>query len=934
MDIAVFVGFAASGPLHIPVAVDNLAQFTGIFGDDAPLAWNPEQNEPIYAYLAPAVRAFFRNGGRRCWIVRVADEEKAQSNFFSIPGLAEFAGGNITPAFAPARSEGSWSDSLRVSASLLIRPVAISGGSLAGLKFELAPNLANALTPGDLLRLNFRAEGYVLLLAVKSIQAEINDSTPSVKVIGGQSLWLAASWKKMPPSDLGQAQVFTHKGVATSINAFVPKRLQSASSPPSLELDWPAAANENIVKLDLPMPLAQAPAPGSLLRVDFGAEQFWLMVQDLTTVHDFASPLGEAVRVTGEGFWQMQNPPATALSLPSTGERLTFELWVRQGEANPVRFSELAFNTVHPRFWGALPADEQLYAEEETVLKAKLTEQWREAEATFRTARANLWQEAAAPRFPLAGINDSEAFYFPIAMPFLPEHFLGPVEVPETALERDGLAQFDWRFFLDDDLIETRVQNLLGQADFLRYQSPSPRALKGIHAALRLEEATLIVVPDAVHRAWQYEVPDEPPAPLPSAPLRRPEWWRFLDCSSPPDIKPVSEPQWENFLECGIRIIPAPVLVQSEGPDATGTFVLTWQATLSEARYILEESTQPDFSDAAAIYTGADDRRTIYGRTPGDYYYRVRAESAGASSDWSNGIVVRVGLGQRWQIEPVENYSDHALLAVHRALLRLCAARGDLFAVLSLPEHYREDEAITHLAALKSPLAPITTMVLALSFGETRALSCGAVYHPWLIGREENRPTELRSTPPDGAAAGILARRTLGRGVWVAPANELLRGVVALMPPIARERWLDLQTAQLNLIRQEPRGFLAFSADTLSDDADLRPINVRRLIMLLRRLALRHGATYVFEPNDAAFRRLVQRGFEALLNFMFERGAFAGRTPETSFQVITGASLNTPQSVEQGRFIVELRVAPSLPMTFLTIRLVQSGDRTLVTEER
>ena len=45
-------------------------------------------------------------------------------------------------------------------------------------------------------------------------------------------------------------------------------------------------------------------------------------------------------------------------------------------------------------------------------------------------------------------------------------------------------------------------------------------------------------------------------------------------------------------------------------------------------------------------------------------------------------------------------------------------------------------------------------------------------------------------------------------------------------------------------------------------------------------------------------------------------------------------SLNTAQSVDQGRFIVELRVAPSLPMSFLTVRLVQSGDRTLVMEDR
>jgi hypothetical protein len=42
--------------------------------------------------------------------------------------------------------------------------------------------------------------------------------------------------------------------------------------------------------------------------------------------------------------------------------------------------------------------------------------------------------------------------------------------------------------------------------------------------------------------------------------------------------------------------------------------------------------------------------------------------------------------------------------------------------------------------------------------------------------------------------------------------------------------------------------------------------------------------------------------------------------------------LNTPQSIDLGRFIVELRVAPSLPLTFLTIRLIQTNDRTVATE--
>jgi hypothetical protein len=52
LDVPAFVGFAASGPLHTPVAVDDAAQFTAIFGADATLVWDEQQGAPVTAYLA------------------------------------------------------------------------------------------------------------------------------------------------------------------------------------------------------------------------------------------------------------------------------------------------------------------------------------------------------------------------------------------------------------------------------------------------------------------------------------------------------------------------------------------------------------------------------------------------------------------------------------------------------------------------------------------------------------------------------------------------------------------------------------------------------------------------------------------------------------------------------------------------------------------
>jgi phage tail sheath protein FI len=62
-DVAAFVGIAERGPARRAVAVESWKQFQSIFGGVFP-----------HGYLAYVVRAFFENGGRRCFIVRVESD--------------------------------------------------------------------------------------------------------------------------------------------------------------------------------------------------------------------------------------------------------------------------------------------------------------------------------------------------------------------------------------------------------------------------------------------------------------------------------------------------------------------------------------------------------------------------------------------------------------------------------------------------------------------------------------------------------------------------------------------------------------------------------------------------------------------------------------------------------------------------------------------
>ena len=149
MDIAGLVGFAASGPLNLPVRIEGERAFAEIFGADLDLVWDGEEGRVHRAFLGPAVRSFFRNGGKSCWVVRVADPKTAVAGRFQIPGLAvALPGGGFGAAVLAACSPGSWSDELCVGATL-------RSAALASIAYR--PGgwvLHDQVGEGDLLRLS------------------------------------------------------------------------------------------------------------------------------------------------------------------------------------------------------------------------------------------------------------------------------------------------------------------------------------------------------------------------------------------------------------------------------------------------------------------------------------------------------------------------------------------------------------------------------------------------------------------------------------------------------------------------------------------------------------------------------------------------------------------------------------------------------------
>lgn len=891
MDIGAFVGFAASGPIDVPVPVEDAAQFARIFGADAPLALDRRRGESATAFLGPAVRAFFRNGGRRCWVLRVTGRTReaadypptAKSDLFAVPGVAAVVDtvGTLAPAVLVARSEGSWADRLRVSAALEPRPVQFQASSLEALAFGATFESPEELVRGDLVRVSFPGSPWQLYVGVDSLEAVGSPPQPLRRLVhGGPAWWVRVT--TLVAGRQGHLHYLGPHGLPVSATASV------AQPDPS--------DAQGLIRITLrpdpgSPPEAEAPpAPGSLLRGVFATRSVWLDVVDVDVAHDGARALvATPFQVTRSA------PRARLVQAPGAlAERLTLRLQVEDDAGSSWALGGLGFLPAHPRFVGALPTDATLYADPD-----------------LDPTPGSLDGDAAQPRFPLAGPDTTPLLYLPIGATILEGPALTAMRPTGLARFRDGLDQLDSSMFLDPALATVGAERLLEEAFWIAYRQPNPRPLRGLHALIGIEEPTIVSIPDAVQRAWYLT----PGAPVPNA-----------DAPAPgPSV------DWASFQSCTTHV-PAPPTLEQLGNEESGAFTLRWSPTDTEdATYELQESSDTADGDlAVTLYSGAELEFSVYGRPRGStLYYRVRALAGGLAGGWSNWVVVRTTQTVTWVLDDVSLYdAAETLLPTEIALLRMCAARGDVFGVLALPEHYRERDAIEHVSLLKS--------WAGRPFGSDPdpVFSHGALYHPWLFASDPGNPSVVRRMPPDGAAAGVIAQRAARRGAWVAPANEPLRDVVQLDPPLGAEWLQKLQDAQVNVVRHEPGGFLWLAADTLSDDPELRPIGVRRLLHVLRRAAVRHGAVYAFEPNTDRFRRTVQRSFEGLLARMHERGAFAGANADEAYRVNTGSPPNTVQSIDAGRLIVEIKVAPSRPLAFLTVRLVRTGEGSLQVETR
>jgi len=198
-----------------------------------------------------------------------------------------------------------------------------------------------------------------------------------------------------------------------------------------------------------------------------------------------------------------------------------------------------------------------------------------------------------------------------------------------------------------------------------------------------------------------------------------------------------------------------------------------------------------------------------------------------------------------------------------------------------------------------------------------------AFYYPWLITSDPRTGTR-KLVPPGGHVLGIYARTDSERGVFKAPANETVRGALALEFDINDEVQDNLNPRGVNAVRSFPgRGIRLWGARTLSDNALWKYVNVRRLFIFLERSIYEGTQWVVFEPNDDRLWGRVTDTIRLFLRGQWRLGALLGRTEAEAFFITCDRTTMTQDDILNGRLICEIGIAPVRPAEFVVFRVFQ-----------
>ncbi len=281
-----------------------------------------------------------------------------------------------------------------------------------------------------------------------------------------------------------------------------------------------------------------------------------------------------------------------------------------------------------------------------------------------------------------------------------------------------------------------------------------------------------------------------------------------------------------------------------------------------------------------------------------------------------NGTVYKTGLLGFEQVDEISLViapAQHAVAQLTTNLIAHCTKLKDRFAILhSNPG----TDTLANIANIRPP----------------EDTTFAAFYFPWIkIFNPLLKQDSL--LPPSGHIAGIYAKTDIERGVFKAPANEIVVGATSLQFQITKGEQDLLNPRGVNCIRVFPaRGLRVWGARTCTTNSLWKYINVRRFFLFLAESIDEGTQWVVFEGNSERLWARVRQTIVQFLMTQFRNGALMGTRPEEAFFVKVDRTTMTRDDIDSGRLICIIGVAPVKPAEFVIFRLAQFQGGSEITE--
>lgn len=249
--------------------------------------------------------------------------------------------------------------------------------------------------------------------------------------------------------------------------------------------------------------------------------------------------------------------------------------------------------------------------------------------------------------------------------------------------------------------------------------------------------------------------------------------------------------------------------------------------------------------------------------------------------------------------------------AVIGTALQVCESRGDVLYIVDPPFGLRPQQAVDwHNGMLLSDLKSAINS------------SYGALYWGWLRSFDQFNNIEIW-IPPSGHVSAVFSRTARETEQWFAPAGlrrgRLLTALDVEYSPTQGERDLLYGSGNaINPIVKFPQdGIVVWGQRTLQrSQSALDRVNVRMLLIFIKKNLTQLLRNFIFEPNDRILWRQVQSTVEPFLaDIQARRGL-------TAFRVIVDETNNTPERIDRNELWVSVFLQPTRTVEFIVLNLV------------